>query len=330
MMGRELENNTLPVRATVRACAAAVALLAAVTASGKARAEYPEKDIQYIVQSGVGGGSDILARTLAKVLTEEKILPVKMLVENRPGGAGAVAYSFIANHKKDAYLLGGVGVSFFTTPLLGSSPVSYKDFTPLAAIARSPYILAVRADSPIKTVEDIKKVPGVTAGTAAAVSDPTLLANMTSQKLGVKIRVVPFDGEGEVLSNVLGGHINLVYGNPNEILEQVKAGALRPIAVTAAERLTSLPEVPTFKELGYDIVHTQLRGIIMPKGVDPQVVTYWEDALKKVAESDRWKKDYVDRFNEVPAFVGSVEFARQMEETNALYQKMMQDLKLIK
>ncbi|HEX5933176.1 MAG TPA: tripartite tricarboxylate transporter substrate binding protein, partial [Pseudorhizobium sp.] len=237
--------NRVPVgrASSVTRFGIAAALLAIAAGSGVARAEYPEKDIQYIVQSGVGGGSDILARTLAKVLDEEDILPVKVLVENRPGGAGAVAYSFIANHKKDAYILGGVGVSFFTTPLLGNSPVTYKDFTPLAAIARSPYILAVRNDSPIKTVEDIKTVPGITAGTAAAVSDPTLLATMTSQLLGTEIRVVPFDGEGEVLSNVLGGHINLVFGNPNEILEQVKAGALRPIAVTAAERLTSLPDV---------------------------------------------------------------------------------------
>ncbi|MEZ0214312.1 MAG: Bug family tripartite tricarboxylate transporter substrate binding protein [Xanthobacteraceae bacterium] len=295
-----------------------------------ANAAYPEKTFQYIVQTGVGGGSDILARTLAKILHDEKLIPVNVLVENRPGGSGAIAYSFIAGQKANPYVLGGVGVSFFTTPLLGKMPVNYKDFTPLAAIARSPYILAVRADSPIKTVADIKTHPGLTTGTAGAVSDPALLATLTSQALGTEIRVVPYDGEGEVLAALLGGHIQLIYGNPGEILEQVKAGALRPLAVSSPERMTSLPDVPTFKEQGYDIVHTQLRGIVMPKGVPPEVIAYWEGVLRKVAEGDAWKTHYVQRFNEQPIFLDSVEFGKQMDLTSARYEKLMRELKLIK
>ena len=291
--------------------------------------EYPSKDIQYIVQAGVGGGSDILARTLAKILVDEKMLPVKVLVENRPGGAGTIAYSFIASHKGDPYMLGGVGVSFFTTPLLGNSPVTYRDFTPLAAIGRSPYILAVRADSKVQSINDIKANPGLRAGTAAAVSDPTLLSAWLGKEIDTEIRVVPFDGEGEVLAAILGGHIDLIFGNPNEILEQVKAGVLRPLAVTAEERMASLPDVPTFKELGIDIVHTQLRGIIMPPDQDPKVVAYWEDVLRKVAESDAWRKQYVERFSEVPAFVGSEEFAAEMERTSAIYETLMRDLGMI-
>ncbi|MGX9936561.1 Bug family tripartite tricarboxylate transporter substrate binding protein [Advenella kashmirensis] len=300
------------------------------TFSAAVHAEYPEKNIEYIVQSGVGGGSDILARMLAKVLQEEQLLPVKMLVENRPGGAGAIAYNYIASHKSDPYILGGVGVSFFTTPLMNKSQVDYKSFTPLAAIAESPYILAVRSDSDIKSVEDLKTAKNLTAGTAAAVSDPTLLAKMTSEKLGIEIRVVPFDGEGEVLSAVLGGHVGLVYGNPSEIIEQINAGALRPLAVTAAERISSLPKTPTFKELGYDITHFQLRGIVMPGEVEPDVIAFWEKTLKKVADSTAWKEQYINRFNETPAFVGSQEFAKQMVQTSQKYESMMKDMKLVK
>lgn len=291
--------------------------------------DYPAQNVQYIVQSGVGGGSDILARTLAKVLEEEDFLPVKMLVENRPGGAGAIAYNYIAEQEGNAYLLGGVGVSFFTTPILGNSPVNYKSFTPLAGIARSPYILASKAGSDITSLEYIKEHEGLRAGTAAAVSDPTLLSARVAEALDTEIRVVPFDGEGEVLAALLGGHIDLIFGNPNEIIEQIDGGALQPIAVSSAERMENLPDVPTFSEQGIDLIHTQLRGIIMPPGQDPETVAFWEDTLRKVAESEAWKVEYVDRFSEVPAFVGSDEFAAEMEATNAMYEKMMHDLGMV-
>ncbi|UOK73542.1 tripartite tricarboxylate transporter substrate binding protein [Ancylobacter polymorphus] len=321
----------IPALSRRHAMKAALAAAALFSGLGSAVAEnYPAKNFQYIVQTGVGGGSDILARTLAKILHEEKLIPTNVLVENRPGGSGAIAYSYIAGQKASPYVLGGVGVSFFTTPLLGKMPVNYKDFTPLAAIARSPYILAVRADSPIKSVADIKTKSGLTTGTSGAVSDPALLATMTAQQLGTQIRAVPYDGEGEVLAALLGGHIDLIYGNPNEILEQIKAGALRPLAVSSPDRLTSLPDVPTFKEQGYDIVHTQLRGIIMPKDVPPEAVAYWEGVLKKVAEGDAWKTQYIQRFNEEPIFLNSAEFAKQMDVTSARYEKLMKELKLIK
>ncbi len=314
------------------ALGALVALVAwgGLPATASAQGAYPDKPIQYIVQTGPGGGSDILARTLAKILTEEKYISTNVLVENKAGGSGAIAYSYIAGQKGSPYVMGGVGVSFFTTPLLGKMHVNYKDFTPLAAIARSPYILSVRTDSPIKTLADLKKATGLKTGSAGAVSDPALLARMTSKQMGISVKVIPFDGEGEVLAALLGGHIDLIYGNPNEILEQIRAGALRPLAVSSPERMSSLPAVPTFKEQGYDITHTQLRGIVMPKDVPPHIVAQWEGILKKVAESPSWKKQYIDRFNEVPLFLTSAEFGKQMEETSARYENLMKELNLIK
>lgn len=311
------------------AAGAAFMALPCVATSTSQAADYPAKDIHYIVASGVGGGSDILARTLAKVLEEKKLLPVNVLVENRAGGSGAIGYSYINGQKSSPYILGGVGVSFFTTPLLGKMPINYTNFTPLAAIARSPYIFAVRSDSPIKTIEDLKSAKGLTIGTVGAVSDPALLASMTNQQVGAAIKAVPYDGEGEVLAAVLGGHLDMLFGNPNEILEQIKAGTVRPIAVTSPERMTSVPDVPTFKELGYDITHTQLRGIIMPGDAPPEAVAFWEGVLKTVAESPEWKAQYIDRFNEVPLYMNSAEFGAEMVETSKRYETMMRELKLI-
>jgi putative tricarboxylic transport membrane protein len=295
-----------------------------------AAAPYPSRDVTIIVPFGAGGGSDVLSRTIANVIRELKLVPVNLLVENRPGSSGAVGYTYVAKQAGNPYTLATVSVSFFTTPLLGASEVTYKNFTPVAAIAMSPYILAVRAASPIKSFDDVKKARRLTTGTVGVVSDPVLLARMLQNATGVTIDTVPFDGEGEVMTATLGGHIDFMLGNPGEVLPQIEAGTLRPIAVSTPERLQALTDTPSFKQLGYNIEHVQLRGVVMPPDVPAEAVTFWEEALRKVAESDQWKREYLDRFRDEPRFVGSKEFGQVLASTNDLYFKLMTELGLIK
>jgi len=291
--------------------------------------QYPERDITMIIPFGVGGGSDTLARTIGNVISEMGILPVQIIPENRPGGSGAVGYSSVAQQAGDPHTIATVSVSFFTTPLLGASPVSYEDFTPLAAIAYSPYILAVPTASPYETFEDFSGAERLTTSTVGVVSDAALLAQMTSEALGVQIDAVPFDGEGEALAAVLGGHVDFVFMNPSEVLAQVEAGAMRPLAVSSAQRVAAFPEVPTLLELGHDIEHVQLRGLVMPGGVDPEVVAYWEDVLEQVATSDEWREQYIERFYDEPAFLPADEFSALIEQTSERYDTIMRELGII-
>lgn len=299
-------------------------------ASRESTASYPARDVTIVVPFGAGGGSDVLSRTIATVIRELKLVPVNLLVENRPGSSGAIGYTYVARQAANPYALATVSVSFFTTPLLGASEVTYKDFTPVAAIAMSPYIMAVRAASPIKSFDEVKGARRLTTGTVGVVSDPVLLARMLQNATGVTIDTVPFDGEGEVMTAVLGGHIDFMLGNPGEVLPQIEAGTLRPIAVSTAARLQTLSNTPSFKELGYDIEHVQLRGVVMPPDVPANTVAFWEGALRTVAESPEWKREYLDRFRDEPRFVGSKEFGQVLETTNELYAKLMTDLGLIK
>ena len=310
----------------------AIAAIAASCTSEVARetTSYPSRDVTVIVPFGAGGGSDVLSRTIANVIRELKLVPVNLLVENRPGSSGAIGYTYVAKQAGNPYTLATVSVSFFTTPLLGASEVTYKNFTPVAAIAMSPYIMAVRAASPIKSFEDVKKVRRLTTGTVGVVSDPVLLARMLQNATGVTIDTVPFDGEGEVMTAVLGGHIDFMLGNPGEVLPQIEAGTLRPIAVSTAGRLQSLSDTPSFRQLGYDIEHVQLRGVVMPPDVPADTVAFWEGALRKVAESEPWKRDYLDRFRDEPRFVGSMEFGQLLASTNELYIKLMTELGLLR
>src|SRR5690606_10135622 len=124
-------------------------------------------------------------------------------------------------------------------------------------------------------------------------------------------------------------HVDFVFMNPSEVMPQIEAGAMRPLAVSSAERIAALPDVPSFTELGHDIEHVQLRGLVMPGGVEPEVVAYWDDLLSEVATSDAWREQYIERFNEEAAFLPSDEFATLIEETSARYETIMRELDII-
>jgi putative tricarboxylic transport membrane protein len=153
---------------------------------------------------------------------------------------------------------------------------------------------------------------------------------MLQKETGATIDTVPFDGEGEVMAALLGGHLNFVFGNPGEILPKIQDGTLRPLAVSTLERLPSMPDIPSFKELGYSIEHVQLRGVVMPADVPRETVSYWQDVLRKVAESEAWKREYLDRFRDEPRFVAGEEFGQIIKSTNTLYARIMTEVGLIK
>lgn len=307
----------------------AVAILVGVSRDAFAAA-YPERDFTFVVQGSAGGGSDIIARLLVSIIEKKKLVPTKIIVENRPGGGGAVGYSYVAQRAGNPYYLATIAGSFFTTPLLGQSPVSYKDFTPIAAIAADPYVMCVKADSGLTTLKDIQARRTIRVGTTGVVTDPALLAGMLEERLGIEARIIPYGGDGEVLSAILGGHIDVQFGNPSEVLAQVQAGKLRALAVSSGERLSRLPDIPTFKELGFDIELTQLRGIVMPRDIPAEAVKFWEGVFKAVADSEEWKTEYIERNNAVPLFLDSEAFGKRMPELSAMYADYMKKVKAIK
>lgn len=321
-------HRSAPARAGL---VASLALLAATVGwSPAAKAFEPERDVTIVVTSSAGGGSDIITRVLADTITKLKLTKSNFLVENRTGGSGAVGYTYAAKRTEDPYLWSNIGVSFFTTPLLGQSPVSYKDFKPLAAVSEDPYIMVVKADSPFKTLADVKKAGRIVSGTTGIVSDPALLAKSLETAMGIKADIVPFGGDGEVVTALLGGHIQVQFGNPSEVLPMIKDGKVRAIAVSTKERIPALPDVPTIRESGYDVTITQLRGFVMPKDVPDEVVAYWAGIIKQALASDLWKTNYLQRFDAVPLYLAGKDFQAEMDKRNADYKTLMTSLGLIK
>ena len=181
--------------------------------------------------------------------------PQPLVVENKPGGSGGIAFAYVAGKKKDPYYLVTAVTSFLTTPLMGKSPVGLKDFTPIANFAFDEYMLMVNANSKYKSVKEIiadakARPQKITVGGTQLGSSDSICAYLIEKAAGVKFNYVVFNGGGEVNAALLGGHIDMAVSNPGEALELYKAGKVKLLGVFAEKRLAGAPDVPTMKEQG--------------------------------------------------------------------------------
>lgn len=315
----------------------ALAVAAALLASGApvAGQAFPSKPIEFVVPFGAGGGSDILARTIARIMQEERLLPVPLVVVNMPGGSGAVGWSYVLNKRGDPHVLTTVSGSFWTTPLVGQAPFKPGDFTAVAGLALDTFLLVVRAESAYRTLGDIvqvsKRAPeSISISGSAVASDDRVVTAMLEKAAGVKFTYIPFGGSGPALTAMLGGHVSATWLNPAEGLEHLKARKVRALAVTSTRRISILPDVPTFRELGYDVVWDQYRGVAMPPGVPAAAVQTLWSAFQRLCRSPKWLKEYIEPNFLQPMCQGPEEWARTIQTVNQRYVEFYTELGLIK
>ncbi len=318
----------------MRAKVAVLSVMLAVAwsvAPTRAQQGYPAKPIELVVPFSAGGGSDILARHIARAIQDEKLLPEPLVVVNKPGGSGAVGYSYVAGKRGDPYTMATVSSSFWTTPLVGQSPVTYQQFTAVAGLAYDTFLLLVGEKSRFRTVKEVveaaKASPkSIAVGGSSAISDDAVVTYILQKETGIELNFIPFRGGGDVMTALLGGQVALAWANPAEAMGQIEGKLVRPLAVASEARLKGLPHVPTFKELGVDLVFRQLRGLVMPAGVPAEAVKVVEAAILKMSETKAWREGYVDRNMLFAAPAGSAEFARLIETTNEMYRRVFTDL----
>lgn len=297
---------------------------------------FPEKPITLIVHAGAGGGSDIFARILAAANDKEKFFSRPVVVENKPGGSGAVAFAYVAGKKKDPYFILTTVASFLTTPLMGRTPLTYKDFTPIANFAFDENVLVVNANSKYKSVKDIvteaKANPQkltVTGSQAGAIE--SVCTYQFEQAAGIKLNYVSAGagGTGPILQ-VLGGHIDMTVANPGEALEMQKAGKLRILAVFSEKRLALAPEIPTFKDLGYDVTGAaNNRGISAPAGIPEDARKVLEAGLFKYTKGESWKKYMKDNML-TEGWMDSSTYSKWLGEQNARYEAIYRKMGVLK
>ncbi|OHE22643.1 MAG: hypothetical protein A2Z43_07790 [Syntrophobacterales bacterium RBG_19FT_COMBO_59_10] len=299
-----------------------------------AASSFPEKPVTLVVHAGAGGGSDIFARTLAASVEKDKLLPKPLVVENKPGGSGGIAFAYVASKKKDPYFMVTAVTSFITTPLMGLTPVGLKDFTPIANFAFDEYMLMVRADSKYKSMKDIvadaKANPKkITVGGTQLGSSDSICTYMIEKEAGIQLNYVVFNSGGEVNAAVLGGHVDMMVANPGEALELYKAGKVRILGVYAEKRLAGSPDVPTMKEQGINAVYVQNRGLCAPADIPADARKVLEDALFKYTKTDIFKKYIKDNMLS-DAWLDGAAFGKFLEAWNGKYAVILKDMNLIK
>lgn len=279
-----------------------VAVIAAISLGSAWSQEFkPSKQIEAVVHTGPGGGSDIFARAIAEMLQKEKLITQRMQVVNKSGGGSAVAMSYLAEKKSETHTIGFFTGVWVTNPLTTKeATVTIKDLTPIARLVLEPAVIAVKADSPYKDMKDFieaaKKSPNQLRQSGGSVTGRDNLMRLLIQKAtGAQWTYISFPSGGERLSNLLGGHVQMMVIEPQEAGEQIRAGNLRVIASLTEKRLPTLPNVPTIKEQGIDVtIIPQARGVVAPPAAPKEVVQYWEGIFDRFAKSASWKQ-YVEQ-----------------------------------
>ncbi len=312
--------------ARARAWLACAAWLLAAFLSGAAHAQawQPAKPVEFIVPAGAGGALDLFARVMKQVFDEKHLLGQPFIVSDKPGGVGKVVFNVLDQREGDPHVLTFITHGYLTNYIGGTLDVlPHRDYTPIAVLLDESIVVAVRADSPIKDARDLvarlkARPDSLSIAVAAAVGNHIHVGIAKPLKAaGVDIRkltVVAFRSSGESMTALIGGHVDIVAASTPNVITLYQAGRIRLLAVSSAERLGgALAEVPTWRESGVNAVFHSALSVLAPKGISAAQIAFWEQAYRKVVESDEWKRQ-IERNQSIPHFLGHADAVKFYEE----------------
>jgi tripartite-type tricarboxylate transporter receptor subunit TctC len=315
---------------TLRAALAVAPVLLAVMASGpSAAADYPDRDVVLTVGYAAGGVTDVSARILAKAM--EKDLGRSLVIMNRAGAQATIGPAFLAKQAPDGY---NVGVLTFAPLAIVPHmlPVSFKtdDFTYIGAFGRFQYGLAVRADSPYKTVADL--VAAAKTGKSVFFSAPGAPNNIAffelGRKTGAKFEQILYKSGQESVLAVLTGNCEAVIQSPSELVPHVKAGKLRLLASVSPSRWPDRPDLPTMAEAGFDVQIESWMGLGVPKGTPPAIVARLQQSMFTAMKDPEVLQTFQGMGIDPVSMTGP-EYARKVTEGYVEMGKMMKDAGLL-
>jgi tripartite-type tricarboxylate transporter receptor subunit TctC len=296
---------------------------------GGSGSDYPNDDIRLLVPYAAGGPTDLTTRTVGSCLEDE--LGETVVVENLPGGSGALATSELVEAEPDGYTLSLVTAgTMVLTPLANEVGYTYEDITPIGVMADVPSVLAVGEDSPYASGEDLveaaEAAPGtVNVGVPGASTPQGIELQRWADDHDVEVTVVPFDGNAEMTAALLGGNIDAVLINASQdVTANIDSGDFVPLIASSEERLEWLPDVPTFTELGFEglTLSGSTFGLAGPAGLPDDVVSTLEDTLRACLEQDEVREGIGEDY--VPdEFADAGELADILERTHEVYEPIL-------
>jgi tripartite-type tricarboxylate transporter receptor subunit TctC len=316
-------------------CRTFVAAAALVTvAFGAAAQTYPAKTVRLVVPFAPGGTTDIVARVVAE--KANLALGQTLIVENKAGGGGSIGALEVIKAPADGYVLGMATVSTTASNPAINTKIGYdptKDFTPIINIAATPNVIAVHPSFPARDyktfIEVVKKNPGkysfASSGTGGI---GHLQMELVKSLTGTFITHIPYRGAGPALNDVVAGQVPIIWDNMPSALPFIKDGRLIPIVVMAPQRLTQLPNVPTFKEVGLEAANRMAYyGVLGPKGLPKDVIDKIAAAIKKTAELPDVRKRIEDT-GSLMVLNTPEQFAAQIAAEFEVYKKVVATQKL--
>jgi putative tricarboxylic transport membrane protein len=294
----------------------------------------PTKPIQMIAAAAPGGGSDIMARTIAQIVASEKLSPQPMVVQNIPGGGSAIGTTQVARMKGDTHaLLVFNPASVAGLLVAGKGAATIRDLTMIAQLALDEQLIVVKSDSRFKSIKDIvaeAKTKENALSIAGADQADRVCSRLFEKAAGIKMRFAQFNSGGEAITALLGGHVDMIWANPPEFVSQYEAKMVRPIAVAQETRIQAFKDVPNFRENGLDVVFKFYRGVVAPPDLPADVVAYYETMMKKLSDTKAWKENYLAKYILSPGWQGHKEFTKTITDSDAVFEETLKGLGLIK
>ncbi len=322
-----------------------IAMICAIAASALTAAHpafaadwKPDRTAELITTAAAGGNLDITARAIQKIWRDQKIGPLAEVV-NKPGGAGAVANAYLSQHAGNPHLLLTFSMTQFTSQIMGTSNFQRTDVSPICLLFGQYVYLSVREDSSIKDGKDfidrLRRDPSsLSVAVATAIGNSIHMGIAIPMKAaGVdvrKMRIVAFKSSGQSVTNLLGGHVDVVASTYGTVLPHLQAGRIRVIGFSGNERLPgALATVPTWREQGANATFSNWLGIVGTKGLSQAQILYWEQTFAAMANSEEWRDDLIKNFR-VNSFLNNREALKFFDAQYIQIREILADLGLAK
>ena len=313
----------------VKVVMGALALSIGAFSQAASAQDYPKDIVTLVTHSSVGGGSDVFLRELSKYLAPA--LGAEVIVENVTGGSGANALARLASSPADGSIFYATTPTFIYTSLLSNPEATYEDLEPVVNVFTDPEVIYTAEGSPYKTLQDVVEHARTARGTWGAANPASLERQLLEQlksAAGVEAAIVTHEGGGDMMINVLNGTLDIGVGEVQEVQSQLEAKQIRVLATFSDQSLETMPDVPTVKSIGYDVVARKFRGIAGPKGLPADVVAAWEKAIPEVLANPEYKAAYTAA-NLRPDFIGHDEYGEFIKSFAAETAKFLKETGVI-
>jgi tripartite-type tricarboxylate transporter receptor subunit TctC len=300
---------------------------------GGAAEKFPTKAIEMDVPFAAGGSTDVLARLVSKFAP--KYFDKPLVVVNKPGGGGITGTEGVVRSKPDGYTLYvGYGSGHdLVTPHFQKMPYdTFNDLIPVCRLSVHSIVMIIRGDAPYKNMKEFiewgKKKDQVTASVSTKAGSVDITFQALGKATGLKIVTVPFRGGAESVTAIVGGQTDCGGNHPSEIISHIRAKRLIPIAVALDNRDPAIPDVPTFKELGYNVVSVgSVKGVAAPKGTPPEVIRYLSERFKKVCDDPEFVKAMKD-IGQPVMYQEPQEFGKFMKDGFAQFGQLIKEFNI--